>query len=160
MAGWVTINPVSFNSGIGTPNPSAVPATTFGYDTGSPGGTFTAWGTNNAILIPNNGQVVLMYWAGSTTAPGVTNTLVGQIVGATGQVLPAATVNTPNIATSAYGWMGPWDVATYNIVSTAANFGTIVGSPGALPAAAQGCVAIAFTSVTQLAVRAMQIIPA
>jgi hypothetical protein len=159
MAGWVTLNPVSFNSAIGTPNPSAVPATVFGYDTGSPGGTFTAWGANNAILIPNNGQVILMYWAGSTTAPGVTDVLVGSQVGTTGQVLPAASVSS-TIATSAYGWLGPWNANTYNIVNVNAAFGTVAGTPGALPAAAQGCVAIAFTTITQLAVRAMQIIPA
>jgi hypothetical protein len=159
MAGWVTLNPVSFNSGIGTPNPSAVPATVFGYDTGSPGGTFTAWGANNAILIPNNGQVVLMYWAGSTTAPGVTDVLVGQAVGTTAANLPAATVTT-TIATSAYGWLGPWNPSTYNIVNIGANFGAVAGTPGALPAAAQGCVAIAFTTITQLAVRVMQILPA
>jgi hypothetical protein len=158
---WATITgPVSFNSGIGTPQAFTAPTTNFGYDSGSPGGTFTAWGGATGVLIPNpNGQIILFYWTGATTAPGVTDMLVGQQVGTTGVPLPAST-ETVTLTTSAYGWLGPFDQNTYNIANINANFGAIAGTPGALPASAQGCVAVAFTSTAQLQVRAYQIIQA
>ena len=160
MAGWATITPVSFNSFLASGVLPVMPPATPGYDTGSPGGTFTTWASlgNNAILIPNNGQVILLYWNG-TTAVTTVDVLVGQQVGTTGQPLPAGT-ETYTIAASTYGWLGPWNANTYNIVNISSNWGTLPGVPGVLPASAQGCVGVTFSAITTLAVRAMQILPA
>jgi hypothetical protein len=158
MAGWVKIAPVSFNSGAGGTAFPALPPGTPGYDTGSPGGTFTAWGSASAVLIPNNGLVILAYWCGATAA-GVTDVLVGQQVGNTGLVLPAGT-ETYSIGASTSGWLGPWNANTYNVQNVNASWGSVPGTPGTPPASAVGCVAVAFTTLTSLAVRAYQILQA
>lgn len=131
------------------------PASTPGYDPGT--GTITAWGANQGVYIPNNGQVWL-YWAAAATAPGVTQVLVGDLVGNTNAVVPATTEQ-QTLAASSSGWLGPWSPATYNQQAP-----TIVTYSGAvntqaLVAAMQGCVVIDFTTITTLAVRAYQVIP-
>jgi hypothetical protein len=156
MAGRVAISPVSFNAGAGGTAFPALPPATPGYDTGSPGGTFTAWGSNNGVMIPNNGLIILVYWCGAT-AGGISEVLIGQTVGTTGQVLPHTTQQF-TITASSSGWLGPWNMNTYNISNVNANFGSPVG--GAVAAAAQGSVCVDFTTTTTLAVRAYQVIQA
>lgn len=153
MAGRVQIQPQNFNT---TPLTGTFPsAPAAGYDLGSPPGTFTAWSTNNSVYFTNNGQIILWYFCGATAA-GATNVLVGDLIGNTGQVAPAST-ETMTIAASSSGWLGPFSPATYNqqnvsIVPTGALGGSI-------PANAQGCVVIEFTTTTTLSVRAFQLIP-
>lgn len=128
-----------------------------GYDTGSPGGTFTAWSTTLGVQIPNNGEIVLWYWCGATAA-GAFQVLVGQPVGNTGQVLPA-TVEAGTIAASTSGWLGPWSPATYNQSSpTNVTYSGAINTT-ALTSTAQGCVVVDFTTTTTLSVRAYSLIP-
>jgi len=89
----------------------------------------------------------------SPTAGGVTQVLVGETVGATGQVLPATT-ETYTIALSTSGWLGPWSPSTYNQTPNAPNL-TYSGAVNAtaLVAAAAGCVVVDFTATTTLCVR-------
>jgi hypothetical protein len=151
----VTLAPIPLNL-----NPTSglwVVSTTPGYDLGSPS-AITAWGTALGVQIPNNGQVILGYACGATAA-GVYQVLVGDLVGATGQVLPATTT-TGTIAANSQGWLGPWNVATYN--QQAPTLVTYAGAINttALLAAAQGSVVVDFTTTTTLAVRAYALVPA
>jgi len=159
MAGRVAIQAVPFNSGLGalsgTLNGILPTAPSAGYDTGSPGGTFTAWSTNNSIYVPNNGQVILWYYCGAAGA-GVTNVLVGDAIGNTGLYPPAST-ETVTLGATSYGYLGPWSPATYNIQNPSATYTGTIG--GSIPAAAQGCVVVEFTTITNLSVRAYQLIP-
>lgn len=151
MAGWVTsvLNPISLNasSTSGTIYTGGTP--TAGYDTGT--GTFTAWGGNNVVFVPNaSGNVILWYYCGATAA-GVAQVLVGEQIA--GQVLPASTSKT--IAATEAGWFGPFSPALYNIQNVANIPASVAGSPaGNMPAAAAGCFAVAFTTTTTLSVRA------
>jgi hypothetical protein len=151
----VTIQPVPFNN---TPLTGVLGAyATPGYDTGSPGGSFTAWSTNLGVMIPNNGQVILVWWSGATL-PGATQVLVGDVVGGTGQVLPATT-SQQSLGASSSGWLGPWSPATYNQQApTLVTYSGAINTQ-ALVQAAQGCVVVDFTTTTTLAVRAYQLIP-
>jgi hypothetical protein len=152
----VTLLPIPFNL-----NPVSglwVVAGTPGFDTGSPGGTQTAWSTNLGVMIPNNGSVMLGYACGATAA-GVWQVLVGDLIGNTGQVAPATTV-TGSIAANSAGWLGPWNQNTYNQQApTNVTYAGAINTT-ALTAAAQGCVVVDFTTITTLAVRAYQLIPA
>ena len=153
MAGRVLIQPQNFNT---TPLLGTFPtAPSAGYDLGSPPGTFTAWGTNNSVYFANNGEIILWYYCG-TTGAGVTNVLVGDLIGNTGQVAPAST-ETVTLAATTYGWLGPFSPATYNIQSPSVTYTGALG--GALNANSQGCVVIEFTTTTNLSVRAFQLIP-
>src|SRR5215472_3753610 len=131
----VTLAPIPFN--LGAAGATYIAATTPGYDLGSPS-AITAWGG---------------------TAGGVCQVLVGDLVGATGQVLPATTYQY-TIAANSVGWLGPWNAATYN--QQAPTLVTYAGAINttALTAAAQGCVVVDFTTTTTLAVRAYSLIPA
>jgi hypothetical protein len=109
-------------------------------------------GSVNVVLVPNtSGNVILWYYCG-TAAAGIAQVLVGQAVA--GQVLPAATSQT--IAANSSGWLGPYSPATYNIRTGNPVPTSIAGSPtiASWPAAAAGCYAVAFTTVTNLYVRA------
>lgn len=131
--------------------------TAAGYDTGSPGGSFTAWSTTLGVYVPNNGQVILAWWSGAT-APGVTQVLVGDLVGNTGQVVPATT-ETVTLGANSSGWLGPWSPATYNQQApTNVTYAGAINTQ-ALVAASQGCVVVDFTTTTTLAVRAYTLIP-
>lgn len=151
----VNILPIPFN--LAPLTGLFITATTPGYDTGSPGGTVTAWSTTLGVMVPNNGQVILGYACGATAA-GVYQVLVGDLIGNTGQVLPA-TDETGTIAASTVGWLGPWSPASYNQQApTQVTYAGAINTT-ALVASAQGCVVIDFTTTTTLAVRAYQLIP-
>lgn len=131
-----------------------------GYDTGSPGGTFTAWSTTLGIQIAQpsiQSTVWLWYWCGATAA-GVYQVLVDEAIGATGQPAPA-TLITGTIAASTSGWIGPWSPSTFNQTQPT-NF-TYTGAINttALTASAVGNVVVDFTTTTTLSVRAYQVIP-
>jgi len=128
-----------------------------GYDLGSPS-AITAWGTALGVMIPNpSGNVILAFACGGTAA-GATQTLVGDVVGSTGQVLPATT-DQYTIALNTTGWLGPWSVSSYN--QQAPTLVTYAGAINtqALVAQAQGCVVVDFTTTTTLAVRAYSLNP-
>jgi hypothetical protein len=151
----VTLQPIPLNL-----NPTTglwVVSTSPGYDLGSPS-AITAWGTALGVMLPNNGQVVLGFACGATPA-GVYQVLIGDLVGTSGQVLPATTT-TGTIAANTVGWLGPWNVATYN--QQAPTLVTYSGAinTAALLAAAQGTVVVDFTTTTTLAVRAYSLVPA
>ena len=133
-------------------------ATTPGYDLGSPS-AITAWGTALGVMIPNPnpGNVILGFACGATPG-GVCQVLVGDVVGATGQVLPA-TVQQYTIAANTSGWLGPWSSSTYT--QQAPTLVTYAGAINttALVAQAQGCVVVDFTTTTTLAVRAYSLNP-
>lgn len=152
----VTLQPIPLNN---TPNGPGLwlTSTSAGYDTGSPGGTQTAWGTTLGVQVPNNGQIVLAFACGATAA-GVYQILVGDLVGNTGQVLPATQI-TGTIAANSSGWLGPWSPATYNQQAPAQVTYAGAINTQALTSQAQGCVVIDFTTTTTLAVRAYQLIP-
>jgi len=150
----VTIAPASFNAGAqGSAFP---PYSAPGIDVAGTGGTAfaTAWSTTLGLMIPNNGLVWLYYVCG-TTAAGVTQVLVGDVEGNTGQVLPATT-ETYTIAASTSGWLGPWAPLTYNQQSPANVTYAGAINTTALTSAAQGCVVVDFTTTTTLCVRAYQ----
>ena len=154
----VTIAPASFNAGA---TGSAFPAYSApGIDVAGTGGTAfaTAWGSNLGVMIPNNGLIWLYYVCGAT-AGGVTQVLVGDLSGNTGQVLPATT-ETYTIAANTSGWLGPWSPGTYNQQSPANVTYTGGVNTTALVAAAQNCVVVDFSATTTLCVRAYQNSPA
>ena len=149
----VTCQPLLFNSSqlSGTFPPASSP----GYDSGS--GTITAWGSNQGVMIPNNGEVVL-YWASGTAGAGVTQVFIGDLIGNTGQVAPATDEQVTLPATSS-GWLGPWSPALYNQQApTAVTYAGAINTT-ALVAAAQGCVVSDFTTTTNFVVRAYQLVP-
>lgn len=150
----VTLAPIPFNAAPLTG--LWIVSTTPGYDLGSPS-AITAWGTALGVMIPNNGQVILGYACGATPA-GAYQILVGDLVGATGAVLPATTI-TGTIAANTQGWLGPWSPASYNQQAPANVTYAGAINTTALTAAAQGSVVIDFTTTTTLAVRAYQLIP-
>jgi hypothetical protein len=160
MAARGLIQPISMNT---TPNtPATFPtAPTAGYDTGSPGGTFTAWaGTIAGVAIAtplSQSTVWLYFWCGATAA-GAYQVLVGDLVGATGQVLPA-TAYGGTIAANSSGWLGPWSPSTF--AQQAPTNVTYSGAINvtALTAAMQGSIVVDFTTTTTLSVRAYQVIP-
>jgi hypothetical protein len=155
----VTILPIPMNATPNTPAlfPSAPAA---GYDTGSPGGTFTAWSTTLGVMIPQpNVQSTVWLWflCGATPA-GAYQVLVGDLVGQTGQVLPA-TAYAGTIAATTSGWLGPWSPSSFNQQApTQVTYSGAINTT-ALVAAAQGCVVVDFTTTTTLSVRAYQVIP-
>jgi hypothetical protein len=152
----VTLQPIPLNLGAG--GSTWVTAATPGYDLGSPS-AITAWGTTLGVMLPNPtpGAVILAYACGATAA-GVTQVLVGDLVGATGQVLPA-TAYSYTIAANTSGWLGPWSASSFN--QQAPTLVTYAGAINtqALLATAAGTVVIDFTTTTTLAVRAMSLIP-
>ena len=153
MAGWVAMQPVSMLTSplTGVFFTGGPPAATSGIDAVGSGTAFgTAWSTNNAVYVPNpSGNVVIWYYSG-TTGGGVTQVLIGQVVA--GQVIPVATTRT--LAAGESGLIGPLSPATYNLTGASI---TAFGSSalgGAIPAGAAGCLAVCFTTVTDLSVRA------
>ncbi|SRR6266567_2259234 len=158
MSARVAVLPVPFNLGA---NGSAFPvAPAAGVDAVGAGGTAfaTAWpGVISGVIIPNNGQVMLYYVCGATLA-GATQVLVGDLVGGTGQVLPA-TAYPYTIAANSSGWLGPWSPATFNQQAPANVTYAGAINATALTAAAQGCVVVDFTTTTTLSVRAYSLTP-
>jgi hypothetical protein len=151
----VTLQPIPFN--LGAAGATYLVATTPGYDLGSPS-AITAWGTALGVQIPNPGGNIILGYACGATPAGVTQVLVGDVVGATGQVLPATTQQY-TIGANSQGWLGPWSPATWNQQSpTNVTYAGAINTT-ALLAAAQGCVVIDFTTTTTLAVRAYSLIP-
>ena len=157
----VTILPIPMNNFPNGQASSVFPsAPAAGYDTGSPGGSFTAWSTTLGIQIPQpaQGATIWLWYLCGVTAAGAYQVLVGNVVGNTGQVLPATT-EAGTIAASTSGWLGPWSPSTYNQQSPAnVTYGGAINTQ-ALTAAAQGCVVVDFTTTTTLSVRAYQVIP-
>jgi hypothetical protein len=152
MAGRVTIAPVNLNASQLTPGLWLV-AGTFGYDTGSPGGTLTAWSANNGIQFANNGMIVVGYACGAT--PSSADVLVGRKAG--GGLLPAFGAENVTIAASTTGWLGPFSVADF----TQTDATQYSGAPaGAIGTAGVGMTCIDFTSTTTLSIRLYQLIPA
>lgn len=151
----VTLQPIPFNLNPNGPG-LFITATSPGYDLGSPS-AITAWSGQLGVMIPNNGQVVLGFACGATAA-GAYQVLVGDLVGNTGQVLPATQI-AGTIAANTVGWLGPWSPNTYNQQSpTTVTYSGAINTQ-ALVAAAQGCVVVDFTTTTTLALRAYQLIP-
>ena len=151
----VTLQPIPFNLNPAGPG-LFITATSPGYDLGSPS-AITAWSGQLGVMIPNNGQVVLGFACGATAA-GAFQVLVGDLVGNTGQVLPATQI-AGTIAANSVGWLGPWSPATYNQQNpTAVTYSGAINTQ-ALVQAAQGCVVVDFTTTTTLALRAYQLIP-
>ena len=151
----VTLQPIPLNL-----NPLTglwVTAASPGYDLGSPS-AITAWSGQLGVMIPNNGQVILGYACGATLA-GAFQVLVGDLIGNTGTVAPATT-EAGSIAANTAGWLGPWNVNTYNQQApTQVTYAGAINTQ-ALVAAAQGCVVVDFTTTTTLAVRAYALNPA
>jgi hypothetical protein len=150
----VTLQPLPFN--LGAAGALFITSTTPGYDLGSPS-AITAWSGQGGVMIPNNGSVILGFACGATAA-GVTQVLVGDLVGATGQVLPATTYQY-TIGSNTVGWLGPWSQGTFNQQAPTLVTYTGLINTTALLAAAQGCVVVDFTTTTSLAVRAYSMIP-
>ena len=152
----VTLLPVNMNS---TPNGALWPLTSaVGYDTGSPGGSYTGWGSTLGVRFVNNGMMVLA-WASGVTAPGVTQVLVGNTLNVGGaQVLPA-TVISYSIPASSAGWLGPWSPQNFNQEQPANVTYSGAINTQALGTAEQNCVVIDFTTTTTLAVRLLQLVP-
>jgi hypothetical protein len=151
----VTLAPIPFN--LAPLTGLFIVATTPGYDLGSPS-AITAWGTTLGVMIPNNGQVILGYACGATPA-GAFQVLVGDPIGNTGLVAPA-TSEAGTIAANTVGWLGPWNVNTYNQQAPTQVTYTGAINTQALVQAAQGCVVVDFTTTTTLAVRAYALNPA
>ncbi len=154
MAGLLTtpLTPVNFAQTALTGTFFGSPPTG-GIDLTGTGTAFgTAWGSNNVVLVPNpSGNVILWYYCG-TAAAGIAQVLVGGELA--GQVLPAGTAQT--IAATSSGWLAPFSPATYNVRTSAPVPTGIAASPtiASWPAAAAGCYAVAFTTTTNLSVRA------
>lgn len=125
---------------------------------GSGTGFATAWpgGGGGGVVIPNQGNgAIWLYWLSGTSGAGVTQVLVGQMAGNTGQVL-AGTVEQMTLPATSSGYLGPWSPVTYNQAApTVVTYASPINAT-ALTAAAQGCVVIDFTTVTNLCVRAYQ----
>jgi hypothetical protein len=152
----VTLQPIPMNLAA-LAGGTWIPSTTPGYDLGSPS-AITAWAGQGGVMIPNpGGNVILAYACGATLA-GVTQVLVGDVIGATGLVAPA-TSEQVTIAANSSGWLGPWSPATFNQQAPTAVAYTGMINSTALTAAAQGCVVIDFTTTTTLAIRALSLIP-
>jgi hypothetical protein len=156
MAARVTVVPAPFNSaGLSVFPTYSAP----GVDAVGAGGTnfATAWpGTISGVIIPNQGNgAIWLYYVAGTTAPGVTQVLVGDLIGNTGQVAPATTEQF-TLALSTSGWLGPWSPATYNQQQPGTAVAAGMINATALTAAAQGCVVVDFTVTTTLCVRAYQ----
>jgi hypothetical protein len=109
------------------------------------------------VQVPNPGGNVILAYACGATAAGICQVLVGDLVGNTGQVLPATTYQF-TIAANTSGWLGPWSPVTYNIQSSAVTYTGDINTQ-ALTATAQGCVVVDLTTVTTLALRAYSLIP-
>jgi hypothetical protein len=154
------VQPIPLNLYPNMQASSVFPVSGNGFDTGSPGGTFTAWtvASTLGIMIPNNGEVFLWYVNGATAAVPY-QVLIGDLIGNTGQVAPATTI-AGTIAASSSGWLGPWSPATYNQQAPMSVTYTGATNTQALTSAAQGCVVIDFTTPTiTFAVRAYTLTP-
>jgi hypothetical protein len=155
------VQPALFNQAGGAPSVFPLYATVgvAGVDAAGAGGAAfaTAWSTNLGVMIPNqgNGAVWLYYTCGAATP--TYQVLVGDLVGNTGQVLPATT-NAGTLVTSSSGWLGPWSPATYN--QQAPTQVTYAGAINTTPltAAAQGCIVVDFSATALLCVRAYQFV--
>lgn len=160
MAARVTgVVPFNFNAGAGGTAFPVAPAA--GVDAVGAGGSAfaTAWpGTISGVAIPNNGLIVLFFVCGATAA-GAYQVLIGDLIGNTGQVAPATAIG-GTIAANSSGWIGPWNVATYNQQAPASVTYASPINATALTAAAQGSVVVDFTTTTTLSVRAYQLVPA
>jgi hypothetical protein len=156
LAGLLTtpLTPVNFAQAASTGTFFTGAAPTAGIDlTGTGTGFATGWSTSNVLLIPNtSGNVMLWYYNGAGGAAGITQVLVGGSLA--GQVLPASTTRT--IAATESGWIGPFSPATYNVSNLNLVPAGIAASASiaSWPAAALGCFAVAFTTTTNLSVRA------
>lgn len=154
----VAVLPATFNQASPTTANLFPTYTTPGIDAVGAGGTAfaTAWSTNLGIMINNvgNGAVWLYFLVGGTGA-GACQVLVGDLVGSTGQVLPATTYQY-TLALSTSGWLGPFSPGTFNQQSpTTVTYAGAINTQ-ALTSAAQGCVVVDFTTTTTLCVRAYQ----
>jgi hypothetical protein len=162
MSARVAVIPAPFNTGsVVSVFPLYATVGTAGVDAVGAGGVAfaTAWpGTISGVQIPNQGNgAVWLYYTAGATAPGVYQVLVGELVGGTGQVLPATT-ETGTIAASTSGWLGPWSPATYNQMAPTVAAPASPINATALTAAAQFCVVADFTVTTNLCVRAYQFV--
>jgi hypothetical protein len=159
MTTRVAVVAAPFNQG-GTTVATFAPYVSAGVDAVGAGGTTfgTSWpgGGGGGVVIPNQGNgAVWLYWVSGAAGAGITQVLVGQQAASTGQVLPATTEQMTLPATSS-GWLGPWSPATYNQSAPTVVTYTGLINATALTLAAQGCVVIDFTTVTNLCVRAYQ----
>lgn len=148
----VTIQPIPLNIPIGGALGAFIPAGSVGYDTGSPGGSFTAWGGAQGIQFQNNGLVFVALVNGASAS--VAQLLVGQKDA--GVNLLAATFQTTIAASSPPSWLPPLSPQTFNQPDASA----FSGQPaGAIGVSGQGLTCIDFTVTTTLGVRLYQLIP-
>lgn len=152
MAGRVTLLPVNLGASALTPG-VWVASGTAGYDTGSPGGTITAWGSTNGIQYVNNGLIIVGYANGASSC--VADILIGRKGGA--GLLPAFGAQTLTIAASSVGWFGPFSVADYTQTDSSQYSGAPAGAVGTTGV---GKVCIDFATTTTLTVRLYQLVPA
>jgi hypothetical protein len=127
---------------------------TAGYDTGSPGGSITAWAGVTGVQFINNGNMVLGVANGATSTTAYI--LVGRKGGAS--TIPLYTAESVTIGASvAGGWVGPWSVQDF----TQTDATQYSGAPGGvIGAAGVGYTCIDFLNTTTLTVRLYQLIPA
>jgi hypothetical protein len=154
MASRVTIAPVNLNASATTPGLWLV-AGSYGYDTGSPGGTLTAWSGVNGVQFANTGNMVLAYAVGATLSTA--EVLVGRKAGA--GLLPANTAVSITLAATTTGWIGPFSVQDYT-QTDGTQYSSSVGGIISGPPSGVGLTCIDFTSTTTLSVRLYQLIPA
>lgn len=159
MAGpRVTLQPIPLTS-TAYLNKWLAYASTAGYDSGSPGGTITPWGSAQGVQIPNpSGNVILVWATGSSWTSAAVQVLVGETV-AGANVLPATAVTQTLAAGAGSGWLGPWSPATYNQKNPAGVTYSGAANTQALTASAQGCVVVDFPATANLVVAAFGIYP-
>lgn len=126
---------------------------TYGYDTGSPGGTLTAWSGVNGVQFANTGNLVLAYAVGGTLSTA--EVLVGRKAGA--GLLPVNTAVSITLAATTTGWIGPFSVQDYT-QTDATQYSGAVG--GVIGTTGVGLTCIDFTSTATLSVRLYQLLPA
>ena len=155
----VQVLPAQFNLGpLGGTFPTySVP----GIDAAGTGGTAfaTAWSSNLGVYVANPDGLVWLYYLCGGTAAGAYQVLIGDLIGNTGAVA-AATTEAGTISANSSGWLGPWDVNTYNQQAPASVTYSGAINTTALTTAMQGAVVIDFTTTTTLCVRAYQTVPA
>lgn len=148
----ITIQPVPLNIAIGGSPGVFVPTASVGYDTGSPGGVFTAWGAVNGVQFVNNGLMFLAYVNGATASTA--SILIGDKAG--GAVPLFSTYQTVLGVSGAPSWLPVLSPAAFNQQDSTVHAGAPAGVIGA---AAVGMTCIDFSATTTLGVRLYQLTP-
>jgi len=152
MAARQTISPVNFNAAA-TTGGSLPSAPSAGIDAAGAGGTTfgTAWTGLEGVQFVNNGEIILWYYNGATSCNAYI--LIGQKAAG---VVPTYTTFTVALATTGYGWLGPFSPAGFDQQDSTAHSaapGGVIGTSGV------GLCCVDFSATTTLSVRAYQLIP-